>query len=88
MKMQARRMNALSLFGFAAVGAMAVFYAFENRGPAFTLAFAFACVAASIYGFLAGTWPFGIIEALWALLALYRWRERIRVAASGGELRP
>ena len=79
--------SVISIFGFGAVGAMALFYALENRGPAFTLAFAFACVAASIYGFLAGTWPFGIIEALWALLALYRWRERIRVAGRGGELR-
>ena len=69
-------LNALALFGFIAVGAMALFYALEARGPIFTLAFAFACVAASIYGFLAGTWPFGIIEAVWALLALYRWQRR------------
>ena len=66
--------SVISVFGFVAVGAMALFYALENQGPEFTLAFAFACAAASIYGFLAGTWPFGIIEALWALLALHRWR--------------
>ena len=70
-------MSGLAIFGFIAVGAMALFYALEGRGPIFTLAFAVACVAASIYGFLAGTWPFGIIEALWAFLALYRWRQRL-----------
>jgi hypothetical protein len=75
-------MNGLALFGFVAVGAMALFYALEERGPAFTLAFGCACVAASIYGFLAGTWPFGIIEGLWALLALYRWRRRLAQPAA------
>ena len=74
-------MHGLAIYGFAAVGAMALFYALEMRGPAFTLAFAFACVAASVYGFLAGTWPFGVIEALWAVLALVRWRRRLQDGA-------
>ena len=32
-----------------------------------------ACGLASLYGFLAGTWPFGVVEAIWALVALRRW---------------
>jgi hypothetical protein len=34
-------------------------------------------VLASIYGFLQGAWPFGIIEAIWAAVAGYRWRKRL-----------
>src|ERR1700732_2581386 len=39
----ANRMDALTLFGLIAVTAMLVFYAFEERSPAFILAFAAAC---------------------------------------------
>jgi hypothetical protein len=28
----------------------------------------------SIYGFLQGAWPFGLVEAIWSLVALQRWR--------------
>jgi hypothetical protein len=28
---------------------------------------------ASSYAFLAGTWPFGVVEAVWAVIALRRW---------------
>jgi hypothetical protein len=26
-----------------------------------------------LYGWLAGTWPFGVVEGVWALVALRRW---------------
>ena len=64
----------LSLFGLLAVTAMLVCYAFESRGPRFILGFAAACCAGSAYGFLQGAWPFGLVEAVWALVALHRWR--------------
>lgn len=70
-------MSGLSAFGLAAVGAMLAFYALEERGAHWVLAFAAACALASIYGFLQGAWPFGLIEAVWALVALQRWRRRI-----------
>ena len=63
-------MDPLSLFGLFAVTLMLVFYAFEDRGPAFVLAFAGACLLASLYGFLQGAWPFGVVEAIWAALAI------------------
>jgi hypothetical protein len=66
-------MSALSLFGLFAVTAMLVFYALEHRSPWFILAFALACALGSVYGFLQGAWPFGIVEAIWALVAVRRW---------------
>jgi hypothetical protein len=61
------------MFGLVAVAAMLVFYALEHRSRWFILAFAGACVLASAYGFLQGAWPFGVVEAIWSLVALWRW---------------
>jgi hypothetical protein len=69
-------MDQLTLFGLLAVTAMLIFYALEDRSPWFILAFAGACVLGSIYGFLQGAWPFGVIEAIWAAVAMRRWRIR------------
>lgn len=78
-------MNALTLFGVFAVSAMMVLYAFEDRGPRYVLAFAGACLLASLYGFLEGAWPFGVVEVIWAVIALQRWRRRkTAVALSSG----
>lgn len=66
-------MNPLSLFGLFAVIAMLVCYAFEDRSPWFILAFAVSCALGSTYGFLQGAWPFGLVEAVWAVVALRRW---------------
>jgi hypothetical protein len=69
-------MNWLSAFGLLTVTAMLAFYALEDRGPAFILAFAAACALASVYGFLQGAWPFGLVEGVWAMIAVQRWRKR------------
>ncbi len=63
----------MTVFGAAAVACMLVCYALEARSPWFTFAFGLACIAASAYGWLAGTWPFGVVEGIWALIALRRW---------------
>jgi hypothetical protein len=73
-------MDALTLFGLVAVTAMLVFYALEDHRPGFSLAFAGACALGSVYGFLQGAWPFGLVEAIWALVAVNRWRLRKRDA--------
>jgi len=73
-------MTPLSAFGLLAVTLMLVFYAFEHRGRHFVLAFAAACGLASVYGFAQGAWPFGLVEAAWAAVALQRWR-RLGTAA-------
>lgn len=66
-------MDALTWFGLFAVSAMLLTYAFEERSHWFILGFALSCGLGSVYGFLQGAWPFGAIEAIWALVALRRW---------------
>jgi len=73
-------MNSLTLFGLAAVVAMLLCYAFEQTSHWLTLGFAVACVLASIYGFLQGAWPFGMVEAVWSVVAARRWWLRYRFA--------
>jgi hypothetical protein len=69
-------MDSLTLFGLCAVTAMLVFYAVEDRNPHFILGFAVACACGSVYGFLQGAWPFGVVEAAWALVAVRRWHRK------------
>lgn len=64
---------AITLYGVLAVSFMMTMYAFERRHPLFVLAFAAGCLASSGYGFLAGAWPFGVVEAVWALIAVRRY---------------
>jgi hypothetical protein len=52
---------------------MVLMYALERRGRDFILAFACGCALSSVYGFLAGTWPFGVVEEIWAVIALKRY---------------
>jgi len=66
-------MRLLTAFGLLAVTLMLVFYALEKRSRWYTLAFAGACVMGSVYGFLQGAWPFGLVEAVWSLVAVQRW---------------
>ena len=74
-------MDRLTLLGLFAVTAMLVCYALEDRSRFFILAFAAACALGSVYGFLQGAWPFGLVEAIWAGIALRRWSVRRRVNA-------
>jgi hypothetical protein len=71
-------MSPLTLFGVIALCAMLLFYALEEGAPTFVMCFALACLLSSAYGFLQGAWPFGIVEAVWTLVALRRWSARIR----------
>ena len=66
-------MDRLTIFGLFSVTAMLIFYAVEHRSHWFILAFAVSCVLGSIYGFLQGAWPFGLIEAIWSIVAVRRW---------------
>ena len=72
-------MNSLTIFGLFSVTAMLVFYALEYQSRWFILAFALACVLGSIYGFLQGAWPFGLVEAVWSIIAM----RRLWIAAKG-----
>ncbi len=70
---------AITIYGVVAVTYMMLMYALEGRHPRFVLAFAAGCVLSSLYGFLSGAWPFGVVEALWAVVATRRYR-----SVSGG----
>ncbi|HEV2371378.1 MAG TPA: hypothetical protein VGS19_04335 [Streptosporangiaceae bacterium] len=70
---------AITMYGVAALSFMMVMYALESRGRVFIALFALGCALSSGYGFLAGTWPFGVVEALWCLVALRRWAGAVPV---------
>jgi len=74
------------MFGLFAVTAMLVTYALEKRSSWFILAFALSCALGSVYGFLQGAWPFGLIEAIWALVAARRWWQARRIETAAREL--
>ena len=62
----------IEIFGTAAVTAMMIFYALEDRGPGYTAGFAVSCAAASLYAFAIGSWPFFVIEGVWSGIAFRR----------------
>lgn len=66
----------LTAFGAGAVSFMMLMYALERRHSGFVLAFAVGCALSSTYGFLAGTWPFGVVEAIWSIVAAHRFVQR------------
>lgn len=63
---------AVTIYGVCAVTFMMTMYARESRGPQYILAFAAGCLLSSIYGFLSGAWPFGIVEIIWTGVAVRR----------------
>jgi len=71
-------LDELTAFGLFAVTGMLVFYMLEARAHWYVLGFAVSCALGSAYGFMQGAWPFGLVEAIWALVALKRWHERRR----------
>jgi len=66
-------MDWLTVFGLVAVGFTALCYALEGRGRIWTLGFAVGSLLSSVYGFLQGAWPFGVVEIVWTLVALRKW---------------
>jgi hypothetical protein len=66
---------AVTVYGVCAVTFMMIMYALEARGRIFVLGFSLGCVLSSVYGFLSGAWPFGIVELIWSGVALRRYRE-------------
>jgi hypothetical protein len=70
----------LTCFELFVIASMLACYALEDFSAWFVLAFAGACALGSVYGFLQGAWPFGIVEAIWSLVSLHRWRSRLASA--------
>lgn len=72
--------GAIEVFGVFAVASMVLFYALEERSPAFVALFAGACLASAPHATLSRSWPFAAVELVWAMLALRRWRRARGVA--------
>ena len=68
----------LTAYGVCALTFMMTMYALERRGRTFVLLFALGCALSSVYGFLAGAWPFGVVEAIWSGVAVRRYLARPR----------
>jgi len=68
----------ITLYGVVAVSFMMTMYALEKRGPWFIALFALGCLLSSIYGFVSGAWPFGVVEAIWAVVAFRRYQVESR----------
>jgi hypothetical protein len=63
----------VTVYGVVAVSFMMGMYAFERRGRRYVAGFALGCLLSSLYGFLSGAWPFGVVEAVWSIIALRRY---------------
>jgi hypothetical protein len=74
---------AVTIYGVCALSFMMIMYALERRGVGFVLAFAFGCLLSSAYGFLSGAWPFGVVECIWAGIAVHRYRGLLVGNATG-----
>lgn len=70
-------LDRLTVFGIFSVSLTLLCYTLEKRHTLWILGFSIGCILSSIYGFLQGAWPFGIIEIFWAAASAWRWwRER------------
>jgi hypothetical protein len=65
----------LTVYGVVVVTFMMTMYALEHRGRPYVLLFALGCLLSSSYGFLSGAWPFGVVEAIWSVIAFRRWQD-------------
>ena len=75
-------MNLITVFGVVVLSFMMLMYALERRHALFVLAFAAGCALSSVYGFLSGAWPFGIVELIWCLIAVARYRNQVQAVSS------
>ncbi len=68
---------AVTVYGVCAVTFMMTMYALESRGRRLVLGFALGCLLSSVYGFLSGAWPFGVVELIWSGIAVRRFQTSI-----------
>jgi hypothetical protein len=74
----------VTIYGVCGLTFIMLMYPLERRGRAFVLAFALGCALSSSYGFLSGAWPFGVVEAIWTVVALRRYLGAGRPAEASG----
>ena len=66
-------MDSLTTFGLFTGTSILVYFLLENGGYGFAFGFASACLVGSLYAFVKGAWPLGLLAAAWAAVALHRW---------------
>lgn len=64
----------LTAFGVLAAITMVVSYAFDGRHRRWIAVFATGCAATALYGALTGAWIFVVLESIWAVIAINRYR--------------
>jgi hypothetical protein len=78
---------AVTIYGVCALSFMMTMYALERRGRVFILGFALGCLLSSVYGFLSGAWPFGVVECIWCVIAVRRFLDtpdpKVGLASAG-----
>ena len=79
---------AITIYGVCALTFMMSMYALEARGQLFVLGFATGCLLSSLYGFLSGAWPFGVIELIWSAIAVRKYQTRARSSDAAGSGAP
>jgi hypothetical protein len=67
------QLDGLTLFGLLSLSAMLVFYALEASQSLVRACNGGGVHRPSVYGFLQGAWPFGVLELIWAGIASKRW---------------
>jgi hypothetical protein len=75
----------LTIYGVTVLSIMMLMYAMEGRGTWFVAAFALGCALSSSYGFLSGAWPFGVIEAIWCVIAVHRFYRKYHATRTARE---
>lgn len=73
----------LTVYGVTVLTFMMVMYALESRNRRFVMAFALGCALSSSYGFASGAWPFGVVEAVWCVVAVHRYVRGAPASADG-----
>lgn len=73
-------MDKVTAFGLFAVTFMLICYALEDRSHWYTFALGIGCILGSVYGFLQGAWPFGVVEAIWTVVAFHKWMKIRKVS--------
>ncbi len=71
---------AVTIYGVCVITFMMAMYALERRGNVFVAGFAAGCILSSVYGFLSGAWPFGVVELVWSAVAWRRYVTARRIA--------
>ena len=67
------QLDVLMLFGFLTAVLTLLFWMHQGESRSCILALAVCLAAMTVYAFLQGAWPMGMIESVWCAAAVRRW---------------